>query len=126
MTGTEVTAAIFRYERELGIPATDALSRPPERLADMVCGAFPQLEINLDKIRHNAQTLVSRLAERGISVTGVTKATLGSPAIADAQPSGEGCRARGCELQHGARGRQCAVVCRGTPHARGRPDGRVG
>jgi uncharacterized NAD-dependent epimerase/dehydratase family protein len=44
MTDTEVTAAIFRYERELGIPATDALSRPPERLADMVCGAFPQLE----------------------------------------------------------------------------------
>ena len=42
----------------------------------------PRLEIDLDKIYHNARTLVERLAERGISVTGVTKATLGSPEIA--------------------------------------------
>ncbi len=39
----------------------------------------PRLEIDLDKIHHNARTLVERLAKRGISVTGVTKATLGSP-----------------------------------------------
>ena len=44
----------------------------------------PRLEINLEKIHHNACILVKRLARRGISVTGVTKATLGSPAIADA------------------------------------------
>ena len=43
----------------------------------------PRLEIDLDKIRHNARTLVARLAGRGISVT-VTKATLGSPAVAGA------------------------------------------
>ena len=43
----------------------------------------PRLEIDLDKIHHNARTLVSALAERSISVTGVTKATLGSPAIAN-------------------------------------------
>lgn len=42
----------------------------------------PRLEIDLDKIHHNALTLVASLRERGISVTGVTKATLGSPAIA--------------------------------------------
>lgn len=42
----------------------------------------PRLEIDLDKIHHNARTLVQRLAEAGISVTGVTKATLGSPEIA--------------------------------------------
>ena len=42
----------------------------------------PRLEIDLDKIHHNARTLVERLAKRGISVTGVTKATLGSPEIA--------------------------------------------
>ena len=42
-----------------------------------------RLEIDLDKIYHNAHTLVERLAVRGISVTGVTKATLGSPEIAD-------------------------------------------
>ncbi|NQT11800.1 MAG: alanine/ornithine racemase family PLP-dependent enzyme [Planctomycetes bacterium] len=42
----------------------------------------PRLEIDLDKIHHNARTLVERLADRGISVTGVTKATLGSSEIA--------------------------------------------
>ena len=44
----------------------------------------PRLEIDLCKIEHNARTLVERLARRGISVTGVTKATLGSPEIAQA------------------------------------------
>jgi len=42
----------------------------------------PRLEIDLGKIHHNARTLVELLADRGISVTGVTKATLGSPEIA--------------------------------------------
>lgn len=38
--------------------------------------------MRLDRIHHNARTLVDRLAERGVSVTGVTKATLGSPDVA--------------------------------------------
>ena len=42
----------------------------------------PRLEIDLDKIHHNTRTLVGLLADRGISVTGVTKATLGSQKIA--------------------------------------------
>jgi len=42
----------------------------------------PRLEIDLEKIHHNARTLVQRLGKRGISVTAVTKATLGSPDIA--------------------------------------------
>ncbi|HAR67870.1 MAG TPA: alanine racemase [Lentisphaeria bacterium] len=42
----------------------------------------PRIEIDLRKIGHNASTLVGRLATRGIEVTGVTKATLGSPHIA--------------------------------------------
>lgn len=42
----------------------------------------PRLEINLDRLHHNARTLVEVLAPRGIAVTGVTKATLGSPTIA--------------------------------------------
>lgn len=42
----------------------------------------PRLEINLDRLHHNARTLVTLLGRRGISVTGVTKATLGSPTIA--------------------------------------------
>ena len=43
MTEAEVDAAIVSYERELGIPATDALTRRPERLVEMVLTAFPQL-----------------------------------------------------------------------------------
>ena len=43
MTDFEVAAAIRRYESELGIPATDALTRPPERLVDMILAAFPEL-----------------------------------------------------------------------------------
>lgn len=42
----------------------------------------PRLEIDLDKIHHNARTLVDRLERRGIRVTAITKATLGSPEIA--------------------------------------------
>ena len=44
----------------------------------------PRLEIDLDKIHHNARTLVDRLGPHGISVTGVTKAALGAPEIAAA------------------------------------------
>jgi predicted amino acid racemase len=44
----------------------------------------PRLDIDLDKIHHNAHTLVTRLAGQGIAVTGVTKAALGSPDIAGA------------------------------------------
>lgn len=43
----------------------------------------PRLEIDLGKIYHNAQALVERLAKRGIAVTAVTKATLGSWQIVD-------------------------------------------
>jgi ornithine racemase len=42
----------------------------------------PRLEIRLDRIGHNAQTLVQRLNPLGITVCGVTKATMGSPEIA--------------------------------------------
>jgi ornithine racemase len=42
----------------------------------------PRLEIHLDRIHHNARVLVRRLGRRGISVTGITKATLGSPEVA--------------------------------------------
>lgn len=47
MTETEVGAAIETYEAELGIPATDALTRSPKRLLDMVFAAFPELELKL-------------------------------------------------------------------------------
>ena len=47
MTDAEVSAAITLYELELGIPATDALTRSPDRLVDMVVAAFPALEEKL-------------------------------------------------------------------------------
>ncbi len=43
MTDDEVSAAITQYECELGIPVTDALTRSPERLVEMVLSAFPQI-----------------------------------------------------------------------------------
>ena len=47
MTSAEVDSAIARYERELGIPATDALTRSPDYLVEMVLASFPQLRKKL-------------------------------------------------------------------------------
>ena len=47
MTDAEVTAAIALYEIELGVPATDALTRSPDRLVEMVAAAFPTLQEKL-------------------------------------------------------------------------------
>lgn len=44
MDDTDVSMTITRYERDLGIPATDALTRSPDRLVEMVLEAFPELE----------------------------------------------------------------------------------
>ncbi len=44
MTDEQVSEAITQYEDELGIPATDALTRPPEHLVDMVFAAFPKIK----------------------------------------------------------------------------------
>ena len=43
LSDAELSAAIAGYEATLGLPATDALSRSPDRLARMVLDAFPQL-----------------------------------------------------------------------------------
>jgi len=47
MTGVQVDDAIVRYERELGIPTTDVLTKPAQRLVDMVITAYPELEEQL-------------------------------------------------------------------------------
>jgi len=47
MSEVEVSTTITQYEQELGIPVTDALSRSPERLVEMVLAAFPQLKEKL-------------------------------------------------------------------------------
>ena len=54
MTDAEVTETITLYETELGIPVTDALSRSPDRLVDMVVRAFPELERKLGRSRESA------------------------------------------------------------------------
>lgn len=43
MTDDAVTKAIVEYEGLLGIPVTDAISRPTEALVQMVLSAYPQL-----------------------------------------------------------------------------------
>lgn len=43
MSDDEVGAAIDEYKLELGLPVTDALTRPLERLVDMVLQAYPSL-----------------------------------------------------------------------------------
>ena len=48
----------------------------------------PRLETDLDKVEQNTRTLVDRLAPRGIRVTGVTKAALGSPGVGAAMLRG--------------------------------------
>ncbi|WP_061960569.1 alanine/ornithine racemase family PLP-dependent enzyme [Demequina flava] len=48
----------------------------------------PRIDIDLTAIEHNARTLVAKLSKRGLSVTGVTKATLGSPDVAKAMLRG--------------------------------------
>ena len=41
MTDADVSAAIARYQDQLGIPVTDPLTRPPRMLVEMVLSAFP-------------------------------------------------------------------------------------
>ena len=43
MSDSEVSAAIVDYQTMLGIPVTDALSRSPDHLVDMVVAAFPEI-----------------------------------------------------------------------------------
>ena len=43
MSGGELANVIERYKQELGLPTTDPLSDSPERLAEMVFAAFPDL-----------------------------------------------------------------------------------
>jgi uncharacterized NAD-dependent epimerase/dehydratase family protein len=47
MADADVSAAIVQYEQELGIPVTDALTRSPKHLVQMVVAAFPNLQVSL-------------------------------------------------------------------------------
>jgi ornithine racemase len=48
----------------------------------------PRIEIDLSRIEHNTRTLVTLMTRRGIDVTGITKAALGLPAVAEAMVAG--------------------------------------
>lgn len=48
----------------------------------------PRVDVDLDRIEHNTRVLVGRLAARGVRLTGVTKAALGSPGVASAMLRG--------------------------------------
>jgi len=50
--------------------------------------ARPYLTIDLDKIEHNARTIVALCAQHGITVTGVTKGVCGHPDVARAMLRG--------------------------------------
>jgi len=50
--------------------------------------AHPYLTIDLDKIEHNARTIVTLCQSHGIEVAGVTKATCGDPGVARAMLRG--------------------------------------
>ncbi|MGJ8696897.1 MAG: DUF1611 domain-containing protein [Verrucomicrobiaceae bacterium] len=43
MTDAEVSTSIAEYEEQFGIPVSDALTRSPDRLVEMVLSAFPQI-----------------------------------------------------------------------------------
>ena len=43
MSTDEITASIEQHVLELGLPATDPLTRPLDELAEMVLAAFPAL-----------------------------------------------------------------------------------
>ncbi|MGB3310206.1 MAG: alanine/ornithine racemase family PLP-dependent enzyme [Nodosilinea sp.] len=49
---------------------------------------MPRIEITLSKIQHNARILSELYGQKGISLMGVSKATLGDPAIASAMIRG--------------------------------------
>jgi len=48
----------------------------------------PRVDVDLDKVEQNTRVLVNRLAPRGIRITGVTKAALGSPGVGAAMLAG--------------------------------------
>ncbi len=47
MTNMEVDLTILSFEKELGIPVTDALTKPSDHLLEMVLTSFPQLKRKL-------------------------------------------------------------------------------
>ncbi len=71
----------------------------------------PRIEVDLGKIRHNAETVVRRLKNRGINMTGVTKAVCGDPAIAQAMLDGGSIGLAEARLSNVRRLRNANITC---------------
>ncbi|RJS45990.1 alanine/ornithine racemase family PLP-dependent enzyme [Nocardioides cavernaquae] len=74
----------------------------------------PRLEVDLDKIEANTRHLVEQLDPRGIRVTGVTKAALGSPGVGAAMMRGGASGLADSRIENLAR------LAEGTPEAASR------
>lgn len=70
----------------------------------------PRIEVDLDKIRRNTQTIVRRLGSRGIGVTGVSKAVCGHPAIAQAMLGGGALGLADARISNTRRLRQAGIT----------------
>lgn len=71
----------------------------------------PRIEIDLSKIRYNTRHLVERLKTRGITVTGVTKAVCGHPAIANAMLEGGAVGLAEARIANAERMRSDGITC---------------
>lgn len=74
----------------------------------------PRLEVDLGAVRDNTRVLVDRLAPRGIRVTGVTKAALGSTGLAEALLDGGAAGLGDSRVENVARMRAAGVDARLT------------
>jgi predicted amino acid racemase len=71
----------------------------------------PYLNIDLDKIEHNARTVVGFLAPHGMTVTGVTKGVCGHPGVAAAMLRGGVTAVGDSRLENIARMRAAGLRC---------------
>ncbi|MDH3713712.1 MAG: alanine/ornithine racemase family PLP-dependent enzyme [Gammaproteobacteria bacterium] len=71
----------------------------------------PYLSIDLEKIEHNARTVVSFCAAHGMTVTGVTKGVCGHPGVAGAMLRGGVCAIGDSRLENIARLRAAGLRC---------------
>lgn len=70
---------------------------------------YPVLNIDLDKIEHNARTIVALCSAHGIKVSGVTKVVCGHPAVAAAMLRGGVCGIADSRLENILRMRAVGV-----------------
>ena len=70
----------------------------------------PRLEIRLNKIRHNAETIVGMCRSQGIDVVGVTKGVSGIPQVGKAMLKGGVCGLADARIRNVRKLRQAGIV----------------